>query len=460
MSINEDNLEREILLWGGKEVTAMDVYSDMFWLGSNVIQKQGEVATKDFPKSNPLVYFKYTKHVKGQYRVMLDDTFEETLKEAQEADFSIINGLSYFGKKNTQERANKMYAMIFDLDGTNEEKLGNFFSGAFRSQKYPIPNYVVLSGHGVHLYYLFEYPIPLYPNLKMKLKDLKYALTKLMWNSYTSTIEKPQYQGINQGFRVIGGKTKIDGVRTRAFRVNHQPYNIEKLSEFVEQESRIDESKIWKESKYTLEQASKKFPQWYAEVEKWNATHKGKKKKIRQVENKGWKTKRDLYDWWLRQIKEGAAPGHRYFCVMALAIYAVKAGISKEELEKDAYALIPYLDGLVKNKPFTKEDCDSALESYDHKYITFPRKDIQKLTGIEIPKNKRNYRIQAIHLKGARAIQDISDANGDWRNKKGAPTKETIINEFIKNNPGMSVTNIAKELGVSRTTVYKYMKKE
>lgn len=452
--------EREILSWGGEEVSALDVYSDMFSLGDNLIQKQGEVSPKNFPKSNPLVYFKYDKHVKGQYRILLDDTFADILHEAQEADFAITNGISYFGRKNLQERANKMFAMIFDLDGTSEEKLGNFLSGAYTSHKYPIPNYIVLSGHGVHLYYLFEYPIPLYPKIKLQLKELKYALTKLMWNNLTSTIEKPQYQGINQGFRLIGGKTKIDGVRTRAFRLNHHPFNLENLSEYVPAESRIDESKIWKEKKLTLEEASKLYPEWYAEVEKWNATHKGKNKKIRIAYNKGWVTKRDLYDWWIRQIKFGAVPGHRYFCIMALAIYAVKAGITREELEKDAYALIPMLNGLVKNEPFTKADCDSALECYDHKYITFPRKDIQKITGIEIAVNKRNHRNQRVHLKGARALQNAYDANGNWRNKYGAPTKEALIKEFIKTNPDKNVTQIARELGVSRPTVYKYMKKE
>ena len=62
-----------------------------------------------------------------------------------------------------------------------------------------------------------------------------------------------------------------------------------------------------------------------------------------------------------------------------------------------------------------------------------------------------------MHLKGARAIQEIN--NPEWRNKKGQPTKEDLVKDFIKKNPEKNPTQIARELGVSRPTVYKYLKK-
>ena len=77
-----------------------------------------------------------------------------------------MNGLTYFGKRNAAENASKMYAMIFDIDGITDETLNNFLSGAYVSEAYPVPNYVVLSGHNIHLYYRFESPIALYPNIK------------------------------------------------------------------------------------------------------------------------------------------------------------------------------------------------------------------------------------------------------------------------------------------------------
>lgn len=39
---------------------------------------------------------------------------------------------------------------------------------------------------------------------------------------------------------------------------------------------------------------------------------------------------------------------------------------------------------------------------------------------------------------------------------RGSGTKEKLIKEYIKNNPDANITEIAKTLGISRTTVYKY----
>ena len=36
-----------------------------------------------------------------------------------------------------------------------------------------MPTFLVLSGNGLHLYYVFEEPIDLYPNIKIQLKKPK-----------------------------------------------------------------------------------------------------------------------------------------------------------------------------------------------------------------------------------------------------------------------------------------------
>ena len=52
---------------------------------------------------------------------------------------------------------------------------------------------------------------------------------------------------------------------------------------------------------------------------------------------------------------------------------------------------------------------------------------------------------------------NISYPNGDWRNKEGRPLKENLVKDYVDKNPDASPTEIAKNLGVSRTTVYKYL---
>lgn len=444
-------LEDVLKEWNGAEVDAVQVYSDVFRLGEGYIQKSGRMNDR---KSNPLVYMKNDNRQKGEYRVLLEDTFFNILQEAAEADFAITNGLTYWGRKNLQAAADRMFAMIFDLDGVTDETLTNFFSGAYRGMVYPLPNYVVLSGHGVHLYYLFEEPLQLYPNVKTFLKELKYALTLRMWNRYTSTERRPQLQGINQGFRPVGCHTKIPGVRVRAFMIHSHPYTMLQLYRYVSgvMDMSIDDPAIYRESKMTLAEAEKKYPEWYQKRIVEGDTSKGH-----------WICKRDLYDWWKRQIAEGAMFGHRYFCTMMLAIYGMKCGLPYEEVEADALAFIPFMNSLAA-EPFTEADVQSALECFDERYFTFPRHDIARLSGIQIPKNKRNGQRQADHLEEARAIRDIrSRRRGEsWDahkgRKPGSGNKRAVVEEWQRRNPGKRKADCMRETGISRMTVDKYWK--
>ncbi|HAT02837.1 MAG TPA: hypothetical protein DCS54_06135 [Oribacterium sp.] len=441
-------LEDVLRKWNGLEVSAMEVYSDVFRLGENEIQRNGE--PKGQFKANPVGYWSNNGQ-KGHFRIFFDDIFEETLKELQEADFAILNGLTYFGRKNVQAHASKVYALIFDLDGVTDKTLNAFLNGAFEVDAYPIPNYIALSGHGVHLYYVMEEPVSLFPYMKIQMKELKYALTEKIWNMYTSTDDHKQFQGINQGFRVIGGKTKIEGVRVRAFRINSHPFSVSQLNKYIPRESRIDETKLWKESRMTLEEARKKYPEWYEE------------KVVRKSPRRYWQCKEDLYEWWKRKILEGATYHHRYFLIMCLAIYGVKCGKSFEDVEKDAYELVPFLNAVNPSDPFTEEDCQSALECFDPKYCTFPIDDIVKISGILIEKNKRNGLKQEQHLYLARRRkEDMKAIELPMKALEGRPRgssqQKIVVTEWRYNNPKGKPKDCILATGISKNTVYRWWK--
>ncbi len=449
----------------------MELYSDVFRLGEGFIQRDGEEG--GLHKANPIILGEFGGRMRR--RILFEDTFEETLKEFQGADWAITNGLTYWGKANTAEAQSKMCAMVFDLDGQDGEGrcLKNFLHGCLDSevQLYPTPQYVALSGHNVHLYYVFEAPLGLYPNTKVQLKALKYALTDRMWNMYTSGIEKPQHQGINQGFRVVGGKTKVD-TSVRAFRLDSHPTTVGELNAFVPSDCAVDLSRPFRDSRYTLEQARALFPAWYEQV----------------VEGAGrapWFQKEDLYNWWLRRCSTpwreegnlgdrhvsnaGVTYGHRYFAVMALAIFAVKCGITdRERVKADAMSLLPLFNAINREAPFTETDVESALECLDLRYIRFPRKDLERITAMPMPPNKRNGRKQAQHLAGARAIQQINDQfNGtNWREgagrPKGSPNREhpkrDAVLAYREAHPEATQREMAAALGISKTTVNKWLK--
>ena len=438
--------------YGCVQIEPMDVYRDIFKLGKGYIQKKNEKSGGY--KSNPIAYFKNDGQKHGRFRIMFEDQFEEIYrKELVNADFCIMNGLTYFGRKYISRRSSKMYAMIFDIDGITGEGLRNFLYAAHntRFDYYPLPNYIVLSGHGVHMYYVFEEPISLYPYTKIQLKDMKYSLTRLIWNKTVSNDENVQLQGINQAFRIIGGKTKKNAKlkRSVAYRVSDVYTTIEELNKYVNEDKKVDLTRAYAESKMSLEEAKIKYPEWYhCRIEQ-------------RIKLNPWKCNRGLYEWWIKQIqndRNGATYGHRYFCIMTLAIFAEKCGISEEELTKDAYSLIPFLNNLKPENPFTKDDVDSALECFDAAYITFPRKDIEKITGIRIDPSKSNGRKQDLHLAGARAIQKINDeANGtNWRQNNGRKPKKSIVLEWRANNPYGSKAECIRDTKLDKKTVYKW----
>lgn len=375
--------------------------------------------------------------------------------------FALMAPIGYSGSKRDLAHAYTLYAMAFDLD---QPKL----SGLLHQSTHhiiPCPTFIVLSGHGVHLYYQFEKPQPMYPRNATALNLFKRHLTRHIWNPYTSRIDQPQYQSVNQGFRLVGGRSKLGkGYPVRAYRCG-SPVTIEDLSDFLNDEERADVGHLIElsDDHVSLEQARELWPEWY-------------KRRIEKGEvAKTWHVNRGLYDWWLKKIQTDSNVGHRYFCIMALAVYAVKCDISRDELERDAYGLIPLFDSISpEDNRFTEDDVKAALKAYEDKYATFTRDAISYLTGIKLTPNRRNYRKQDLHLKIARATRDAIHPDGVWRKGNGRPigsssfvnnesaiktTKAALVNDYVFAHPDATASEVAKACGVSRPTAYKYMPK-
>ena len=179
-------------------------------------------------------------------------------------------------------------------------------------------------------------------------------------------------------------------------------------------------------------------------------------------EKKGhWTFNRGLYESWLSYLKNPnenyISFGRRYWGVFTLAAAAKKCGISREELEEDAYALVPILDGIA-DEEFTDEDVASAMKAYNEDYYTLSVKWINSKFNNILPKTRRNGRKQSEHLKGARALQEIYNPN--WREGNGRPagsgTKQEIVKNWREKNPDGKKIECERETGLSRHTVLKW----
>jgi len=419
------------------------------------------------------------------YRHTLTDDLDKVDQVLQSGNFCLTPPLSYAGKTRSSENARFLYAIAIDLDeiiienGKPQGLMNLWNAQVMRAEWLPKPTMIVSSGTGLHLYYVFEEAIPLFPNIAKELQKFKHRLTQMCWNEGITTVKNDneiQYEGIYQGFRMPGTLTK-DGKkngtdeRATCF-LTGEKVTIDYLNSFVEEKYQVKE--VVYKSKCTKSQAKELYPEWY-------------EKRITQGYKgvlKPWSLNRNVYDWWLRTLKSGAKVGHRYWCLWILAIYAKKCSfydekknpnpVTREELEKDAWELLMYLDAMTdnENNHFTKEDVVEALEAFEDDFISYPKASIRYKSAIpfepSVPRREKGKRLkQKDHLEEARAIRDLrmkrlgktwQDGNGRPKGSKNKSNeKKRMVLEYVVAHPDANITEIARELGISRTTVYKYL---
>lgn len=386
-------------------------------------------------------------------------------------DFVITTPITYVGRRRFKKNARYMYAMVFDLDEVGEVELAEVIHQQDIGMT-PQANIIVNSGDGIHLYYILEKPVPLYPEVYSSLTRIKKALTRLVWNKATSRtgeFNEVQIQPIIQPFRVPGSKTKHGNIVTAWYNADAPLHTITELNQYATKSKLIDynsgvsmeEANAIDKGDYSTNRLTKVkaqilYPDWY------------QRRIVEGLPRTTWGVNRAVYDWWKKTLWESdsVAVGHRYHCIMFLAVYAKKCNIPFDELKKDALELVPRMESITKStgRHFTEQDAMDALKAYKDNAETYPIKTISDRTGIQIQRNKRNNRERTEHLRGARALQEVYNPN--WRNGNGRP-KGTIITaensiyakkiyQWRINNPLGNKSQCAIELGISRPTVIKW----
>lgn len=432
-----------------EQINGYDFYRDVFPNNEN----KGEFNT-DFSKPNAIFLYQDENTKQMKRRVMLNDSWEADYMDYIECNpMTLCSGLSYRGRANKLENAQQMNALIFDLDAVGANELDNIlYLTTLSSDKIraiPMPTYMVASGTGLHLYYVFDTPIDLFPNIKVQLKSLKYDLTYRFWNPTVTSKEKQiQYQSINQGFRMVGSINGKYGTEVIAYKTGKR-WTLSDLNAYADSaENQVDINKPFRPTKITKDQAKEMYPEWYQRVvidgnksiKKWDIKSK-----------QGYA----LYEWWRSHVRQ-VKGGHRYFYLMCMAIYACKCDVPFDKLKEDMRADFSIISQTRHSNPLTDDDMKSALEMYSREYYNFKIDDIEKLTDIRIERNKRNGRKQEQHLQLARGIRQLKESMGEVVSGGGRPDKAKIVQEWRKNNPNGKKIECERETGLSRHTVLKW----
>ena len=394
-------------------------------------------------------------------RIMLNDTWADDYREYVECNsMTLCSGLTYHSRSNKLQYAQTMNALIFDLDGVGRKELERVLERITGSgevyRSIPKPTFIVLSGRGLHLYYVFDEPIALYPNIKLQMKSLKHDLTFRIWEyKGTSQVESIQYQSIGQGFRMVGSINSKYGNIVTAFQIGDK-VSLEFMNSYaIHPENRVDVNRPYRPSKIDRDTAAELYPEWYQRVvvegnkrpAKWNIGYR-KKKQVKDYA---------LYEWWKSRVTE-IEGGHRYFYLMCLVIYACKCDVPKKQLKADMQECFEVLRAYKHDNELTQADVDSAMECYSKDYYNFTIADIELLSDLRIERNKRNYQKQSDHLEEARAIRDIRQRRKgtDWREGNGRPSKKQIVYDWMYAHPFGSKSECKSDTGLTYPTIRKW----
>lgn len=459
-----DNVLTEWLAGRFPEVGPLGFYRDLFPLGSIAS------SLKETGSYQPIlvrVIRVGDEPEKAERHFVLDDL--GSIRTVLDVDSSpigngrvvdLLSPVSYAGRRPRMDMAHELFALAFDLDGLTIDDEGRpvgiedlFFQMEDLPERppvLPVPTYVVSSGTGLHLYYLLDEPVRMWPNVCERLRLFRDSFTKRCWNRYVTDLsDEVQLEGVVQMFRMVGSVSKSGDQLVRAFKTGDR-VSMSEMDAYVPEECRVAPLLA---IRHTAEEARALWPDWDPE---W-------RRKALTAPECPWRVKRDLYDWWCRRVEAGECfEGNRYWCLFVAACYAAKCpDVTYEELSAWAHRVRPVLDCLTKRagNEFTPEDVEGALSAYDNPISVKVRRDkIAEKTQLPMPTNKRNGRKRPQHLAVMRAIQSVTDPEGNWRNKDGAPTKADLVRSYAAAHPGESHSAIARAVGVSRPTVIKWLK--
>lgn len=481
------NLALDLHLEGYEGVSAREFYDEIFGDYLEVEQRN----PKDYIEGEygGILIEKVPQFYKNGKKIMLDlynkktDSFYKEQKlffnrqtftrgqqklydMIQESDnFVITSPISYAGRNRTNKNARQLFALVIEIDqivpDTGLKELiyswsrSNYFRGQKTYDQLPRPTFIVCSGKGLHLYFLFDEPLPLYPKIHEQLSKAKNYLTYRFWNRYITRLhgeKQVQYEPINQPFRVVGTTAKEKGVYALAFRTGGR-YTLDDFNYFLPKDKKID---YQKKSDLSREKAKELYPEWYE--------RRVVRKRKLVLGTSTFYRHRGIYDSWKKKILEGATVGKRYFCLENLCSLAVQCQISEEELDRDIADIAEYFEQLTisEDNHFTRNDIISAKTTFKYPSVnTFRRRIdyISQRTGIPLERAKRNGRTRKQHLRRARSILAIDREElvkeGKFKDV-GRPSKKEIVQEWRKNNPNKRKIDCQRETGLSRPTILKY----
>lgn len=310
----------------------------------------------------------------------------------------------------------QIHALTIDLDGVASMDLQALIQDeAFMGL---LPTYVVNSGRGLHLIYLFDMAVETYDWAKVKLEQMLAALKKrfdILWLSY----HVDHIPSLIQIYRVVGSRTKL-GQECRAYRVG-TPYTVEELAQAL--------GVTWEKPQ------PPQRPTGYVRDHDNILTLPSARRSFYTCVRDGIMTRTML--------------GYRHTALFALAVVAVKCRIPADVLRRDATSVVQAFNRRDPSDPVPDRDIDRAIGSVDpHEAKNVRSETIERWVGWDFARTtKRNGRTRQEHLDMIAHVASASARSGRARDAVAA---------YLADHPDAGTGEIMKGSGVSRHTAIKY----
>lgn len=445
------------------------VFSDKDIYTDTCIVSYGSNEKMPLVKSNPIE--KTTKVL----------TIEEMITSSVEYGNVYVAPASFFRNCNITKCLKSLYAIVVDFDGDRRgvsvDLLKWLLERIFENEDdLPSPTFVTNSGKGLHLFWVFKKPVPMFNENKRTMSELYKAIHQKLAD-YNA---KPQKHHFAQAYRVVGSRTKLNKTTT-AFRTGEVLPAETLLKDFG-----IEKNLIWSEgNKKEKMEPSESMLKLADNIEKtlgvvcenrddWDYVHKyisenkeafsktfklNQSKRFRKNDGAGWGSP-VWYATMKSRIIKDTPEGNRYTSLMALMVIGYKCNIPFETVKKDIDDII--IKWQMRPKSFEvrfhDEYRDRIDNMYSEKFMKVRKVQLEEWLGFKMTSSsRRNGRPQKQHLKLARFARDMNyeDPNG-WINKNGAPSKKDIVKQWRLENPDGKKADCIRDTGLTKPTVYKW----
>ena len=323
---------------------------------------------------------------------------------------------SFFGGWPKERLVKDVYAFVIDLDCVSPADLRVLLKREIK--KLP-PTYVVNSGQGLHIVYMFKVPVACYTKRKKVLKQAIKALAGL-FKVKTYSYKVDPTATLVHAYRVVGSRTKL-GQTAKAYKVGEKREVVEML-------------KLLNIDTYLFEKHEKK------QTTQRKASYNNDVAVLPTGRVR-------FYDSTYERVRHEVDEGHRYLSLFALAIIAYKCRVPREQAEEDISDLVDLFNQKEHVKRVRENEIEKAMMGYSQKFVKVNSYTLEEYLGFAFHRStKRNGLKQGEHLLIARAVKAA----------KQKATKEIQMKRYLQNNPGASLKKIEEDLGWSRRTIVKY----